>query len=417
LLLEGQESIQIFTAASNPARNVISELNNNAANSLPQGKVYIYDSAYHLLHATPNEPPPAIATDTFRLASSKQSFTFTDNDGRACILIYERVHGRQYYILATAVDIFGSRKSDNLRLLLFCSALIGLLLSGLLAFFYVTQAMKPLEELKNQIEKIDEKNLKERIVINKRDSEVWQIARKFNAMLDRLQQAFEQRKSFVQHASHELRTPLANMLSHTEAALGKDMQVEDYRKVLVSLKEDQQDLINLTNSLLTLSRYEKLSFVPDSPLIQIDEILYETVHLAKQTWPNAMVLVDFETVPHSQSALEFRGNEFLIKSAVLNLLKNALQYSCDNRVKVGILADDSSITLHFENTGQQLSAEEQMKLFMPFFRGENAVNKKGYGLGLSIVQRIIHVHNGMIRYQLVGKNVNRFTIYLPSGKE
>ena len=118
--------------------------------------------------------------------------------------------------------------------------------------------MKPLEELKGQIEKINEKNLKNELLLARSNNEVKQIARKFNAMLDRLEHAFEQRKNFVQHASHELRTPLANMLAQTESALSKKLCANRLPNILYSLKEEQQDLINLTNSLLTLSRYEKV---------------------------------------------------------------------------------------------------------------------------------------------------------------
>jgi len=289
-----------------------------------------------------------------------------------------------------------------------------LLLSAFLSYFYVTHAMQPLEDLKSQIEKINEKNLQQRIPVSRRNNEVWQIARKFNAMLDRIEQVFEQRKNFVRHASHELRTPLANMLSQTESALGKNLSAQEYREVLVSLKEDQQDLIDLTNSLLTLSRYGKISPDTDWTRIRIDEVLYEVVDFANQFWPAAIVTVDYETVPENESELEFLGNESLIRAAIQNLIKNAIHYSANCQVRVGIKADKKGIYLHFDNLGTQLSDEEQTRLFIPFFRGENSANKKGFGLGLSIVQRIMNVHNGSISYQAVGSDTNRFTLYLPT---
>ncbi|MFX8797645.1 histidine kinase dimerization/phospho-acceptor domain-containing protein, partial [Acinetobacter baumannii] len=79
-------------------------------------------------------------------------------------------------------------------------------------------------------------------------------------MLQRLNNAFEFQKNFVHYASHELRTPLAVMLSQTESALNKNLSPENFQKVLESLKEEQLNLIELTNSLLLLSQYEKLQF-------------------------------------------------------------------------------------------------------------------------------------------------------------
>jgi signal transduction histidine kinase len=206
------------------------------------------------------------------------------------------------------------------------------------------------------------------------------------------------------------------MLSQTEAALSKNMSADDYRQILLSLKEDQQDMIDLTNSLLTLSRYGKVTYDSDWTTIRIDEVLYEVVDVAKQMWPTAQVSVEFETVPQSETELEVQGNESLIRSAVQNLVKNAIHYSGDDQVRVIIVAQREGIIMHFDNTGKQLSSEEQGRLFIPFFRGENAANKKGYGLGLSIVQRIIQVHDGTIVYKPLGTNTNRFTIYLPKGK-
>jgi len=206
------------------------------------------------------------------------------------------------------------------------------------------------------------------------------------------------------------------MLSQTESALGKNLSPQEYRQTLISLKEDQQDLIDLTNSLLTLSRYGKISAGTDWTTIRIDEVLYEVVDFANQTWPTAIVIVDYETMPRNENELEFQGNESLIRAAVQNLIKNAINYSRDKKVKVAINADAKGITLHIDNTGKQLTLEEQNKLFIPFFRGENSVNKKGFGLGLSIVQRIVNVHKGTISYQALGDQKNRFTLYLPPGK-
>ncbi len=416
LLLEASESAELFFSATQPNKSIIDDLNQNAANSGDQEKIFIFDSLYNLLFSTQNTVLPPISATAFNRSHKSHAYTFT-NKGTECVLVFRIQGGTSIYVLASGFDVYGRRKSDNLKVLLSSSVLGGLLLSGFLAFFYVRQAMKPLEKLKTQIEKINERNLKERIIVRSRNNEVDQIAEKFNAMLDRLEHTFEQRKNFVQHASHELRTPLANMLAQTESALNKSMTEESFRDVLISLKEDQQDLIDLTNSLLTLSGYEKITSFTDGTVIRIDDVLYEAIDLAKQMSPEAMVTVDFKTVPENENELEFSGNPSLIRSAISNLIKNGISYSSDMHVKVCILTEKASIILHFDNNGKQLSSEEQGKLFIPFFRGENSGNKKGFGLGLSIVQRILHIHNGTVIYTAMENNINRFTIKLPSNRK
>lgn len=412
LAAEGKESSQLYFSAPKPTGKILDELNENSLNSLHEEKVFIYDSAHNLLYATPGSLNPGISSTTFDVARRKQ--IFTQNQGiREGVLLSEN---KKFYVFVSGLDIFGRRKSDNLKLLLIFSVVGGMIFAGLLAFFYVKQAIKPLEYLKEQIEKINEPNLKERIYIGnigKNNDEVSQIAKKFNDMLDRIEQAFEQNKNFVHHASHELRTPLATMLLQTEAALNKILYIEDYRRVLYSLREDQQYLIDLTNSLLALSRYEKITSHEDWTPFRVDEILFEIADLVKQEWIYANINIDFETIPDNEDYLMVKGNESLIKSALTNLIKNAIQYSKDQGVIVTLVGAEEGITLHFDNIGKRLSPEEQASLFIPFFRGNNSKYKKGYGLGLSIVKKIIEVHGGSITYHSLATDINRFSVFLP----
>ncbi len=413
LSLEAEESYLLFTSVPQLTNEITEELNQNAINSLPDEELVLFDVNRVPIYQSGNYTIPQFDPEYFTTARKNGSVSF-DAGERQAVIIFRRLKGRPVFALATANDIFGRRKMDNLKIVLIFSIVGGLLFSGLIAFFYVKQAMRPLEKLKEKIEKINELNLAARISVKKNNDELTQIARKFNAMLDRLQQAFEQRKSFVHHASHELRTPLANMLSQTEAALSNAHTEAEYKKILHSLKEEQQNLIDLTNSLLTLSRYERIDPAIHWPRLRIDEVLYHTVEFINVIFPKATVAIDFENIPEDEEDLIFEGNESLIRSAVVNLVKNAIQYSANQKATISIHTGEKGITLHFQNTGKQLSTREQENLFIPFFRGENSQNKKGYGLGLSIVQRIIRVHKGTINYQALAPDINRFTLFLPT---
>lgn len=415
LMLEATESFQIFTSQPELTPEIIDDLNRNAATSLLGQEIFIFNSSMRAIFYTKGSAIPNISTKLLTLSKIKQHFEYVDHK-KEWLILYQRFNNRPYYIVISAFDVLGRRKTDNLRILLVFTIFGGMVLSGLLAFFYVKQSIQPLEDLKDEIDGITVQNLKQRITIPKNNNEIWQIADKFNAMLERLELAFEQRKNFVQHASHELRTPLANMLLQTESALNKDLTAPDYKKILISLKEDQTNLIELTNSLLALSRYETSTTVIDWTTIRIDEVLYHTVEYINQILPDAVISIDFETVPENEEDFLVRGNESLIKSAIQNLIKNAIQYSDNNKVKIILSHSENAVTLKFENFGQQLSSEEESKLFIPFFRGQNSSSKKGFGLGLAIVQRIVIVHNGRIYYEPIGDNINRFTIVFPNEK-
>jgi signal transduction histidine kinase len=413
LTSEAKEAGDVFFSTSQRADTAFERLHLTALNSLPRETIAIFDSAHNLLYATPGHKTPTFAPEIFNEANYKQQYVYSEEAREAVLMKFGK---KPAFVMVLAEDVFGNRKSENLKALIIFSILGGFLFSGILAFFFVRQAIKPLETLKHQIEKINEQNLKERILIEGDNDEVSDIARKFNAMLDRLEEAFDQRKSFVHHASHELRTPLANMLAQTEAALNKILYIEDYRRILYSLKDDQQYLIDLTNALLALSQYEKITSQKDWVPIRVDEILFETAEIVKQEWLYANINIDFDIVPEDENVLVVKGNDSLIRSVVSNLIKNAIQYSKDQGVKITIDGTKNGIILHFDNIGKRLSNEEQNNLFIPFFRGNNSKYKKGYGLGLSIVKKIVEVHGGSISYHSLATDINRFSIFLPKQK-
>lgn len=302
-------------------------------------------------------------------------------------------------------------KVSRLKIILGIDIVGGLVLTFLFSFLFVKHTFLPLKELSLQMQLTTELNLSERFKMGKGNSEVTQIVANYNAMLERLNEAFESQKSFVHHASHELRTPLATMLSQTENALRKDLSKDEYQQVLQSLKEDQIGLVDLTNSLLLLSQYEKIQSTTKWPLTRVDEVLFDTISSIKKMLVGIDIELQFTNVPDEESDLMIKGNEALLKVAFSNLIKNAWQYSTDKKVVVTIDAKDNFINVYFDNIGYPLSDSDIEKLKVPFFRGDNASNVKGFGLGLSIVQRIIMLHHANFDYSFVNLNTNRFTTY------
>lgn len=321
----------------------------------------------------------------------------------------------KFYTIASGYDINGYRKLQNLEIILVLVFLFGMILTALFSFFFVQQAFKPLLTLNRQIKQTTILNLQERLVVSDNFPEINQIAISYNAMLERLSKAFDFQKSFVQHASHELRTPLAIMLSQTESAINKKLNETDIHNLLVSLKEDQQGMIDLTNSLLLLSQYELLGYQKDWPNIRVDEAVVEASSQVMQMFPDAKVHIGFKEIPESDEALFVVGIESLLKSVFINLIKNAYLYASDKGVDVMIETANGKVSVQVMNNGPILSEEEAAQVMQPFYRGKNALNAntKGFGLGLSIVNRILFAHHGVVAYDAPSPSSNRFTVSLP----
>jgi signal transduction histidine kinase len=393
------------------------EIENRLANYLPGSpidfKLALLDGSYSLLRVIPDTFQYSVDTALLQSIKKEKEFYFGDDGNQSVGLYFINNTGEESYVIASGYDQYGLARLATLRLIMLTVAAGGVLTIALFALNYVNASTKPLISLSEQISHITVNNLKEKVTINKtnvRHTEIIQIASNFNDMLERLEKAFQFQKNFVHHASHELRTPLATMLSQTESALRKDLTITEAKKVLESLKEDQQEMIDLTNSLLLLSQYENVQYSPNWPRIRMDEIIYDTISSAQKMFSGIGINFNFSREPEKESYMYIPGNETLLRSAFRNLVKNAYLYSDDGNVDIALEVYQDLINIHFVNKGQVIATEDQERMFLPFFRGGNTKNKRGFGLGLSIVKRITELHKGTVSYAVENNNLNKFTL-------
>lgn len=374
----------------------------------------LYDE--QLLLITPTNKIVYKENDTIKLSISPQLIDKIKTqkiirfsiERRECIGIYNEDLG--LYVIGGAIDRTGIRKVKKLIYILVGVFGGGLLFAAFISFILVKQAIKPLLRMSNQMQQITSTNMTAKLDEGAGKDELEQIAKHFNAMLDRLNQGFERQKSFVQHASHELRTPLTTMLAQTEAALNRELSNEGYKKILTSLQEEQIELIELTNSLLALSQFEKISNIVNWPSLRIDELLYESIGECKRLFTDIEIDLSFKTIPSDEKELMVTGNDVLLKSAFRNLIKNAYLYSENKKVSIIIDTFPNKLSVAFINNGSILSDSDVNNLFVPFFRGNNASKTKGFGLGLSIIKKITEIHNANLEYEALDAHTNKFAI-------
>ena len=386
-------------------------LDENRSRTIPNLDVTIFDKKRKLVYQSEKVyylPPASIFNDA-------------GNDGPVYLRLKNREVVAYYinhaihpgYVVVSGYDKFGLRRLGRLGWILTLVTICSVFVITVLSFFLVRQVTRPITELGRQMQKISENNLQRvKVKSGRVNYEQRLVANQFNAMLERLERAFELQRSFVHHASHELRTPLATMLAQTELALRKELTIEDAKKVLASLRDDQREMIELTNSLLLLSQYERTTLSPEWPVVRLDEVLYDTMSMVKRMLTDVNVSIEFASIPDDDLFLSIRGNDSLMRSAFRNLIKNAWLYSDNKSVAITIDANNSEVFLHFDNTGKLLDNAEQDRLFIPFFRASNSVQIKGFGLGLNIIQRIVALHKGSITYS-IHNELNRFTLVFP----
>lgn len=387
-------------------------IDRNTLMTLPEEQILVFDEENRLKYSNIDED--SIVFDYALLAEVRKRGPiqrFFPENRRELLGLRQATGQHTYVVLASAFDRYGFRKLANLRNTLILTWLLGLGLAVLTAYLYVRNIVgRPLSALTNRIAAIQADNLKMRLEVPENQDELTTLAQNFNALLERVEQAFHAQRSFVQFASHELRTPLANMLSVTENTLSKERSLTEYQDTLHSLREEQSRLIDMSNALLLLGHYEQMELDQQTPQVRLDEVLFHTIDEVRALQPDYKIQLDFAAVPEDQNELMVRGNSALLRTALRNLIENACRYSPDQTVRINIQPSPDHLEVRFENSGETLSEQESRWLFTPFFRGGNTAGKRGFGLGLVITQRIVRLHQGRLEYGVTPEGLNQFVL-------
>ena len=393
-------------------RRLLDASSRNAIFTMYNETVIVFDSNYKVIFKSPEALLPTKYTLEFvKEIAQKQTIRFKDGQSEAVGKLVEH-NGNHAIVIASAIDKFGGKKLLNLQFILTVSFVLGLLVTALLSYFYVKQAFAPIEILNDQITRISQNRLNERVTVKQSQDELNQLAQNFNKMLDRIEHAFKIQRSFIQHASHELRTPLANLITSCEAALNKQHTTDEYQKLIESLNEEHHKLVEVTNALLLLSQYENEELSKNVETVRIDEIIFESVEEVQMLYPNHIIKFRMNEAL-TEEKLTLNGKFILLKTAISNLIRNSCKYSDNNEIIITVDKTNDLLEIAISNTGPTIEDHEIPFLMMPFYRANNAQTIKGFGLGLSIANRIILLHNGSINYSKEN-NTNLFTISFPS---
>lgn len=228
--------------------------------------------------------------------------------------------------------------------------------------------------------------------------ELWSLAGAINTLLAEIRHHVDRQKRFTADAAHQLRTPLAGLKSQTELALQSTTDPE-LRQRLQRVHDSAVRSTHVISQLLALARAEPnaTDTTPRTPvdLAQLaSEVTAESVPRALR-WG-----VDLGMDGANDSPLWVHGQALLLREALLNLIDNALQYAGNgSEVTVGtaLSADGQQVELSVTDNGPGIPAGEKDRVFERFHRATDQGN--GCGLGLAIVQEIVHRHGGTVRLQ------------------
>lgn len=228
-----------------------------------------------------------------------------------------------------------------------------------------------------------------------------------------LEKAIDEQKRFIADASHELKTPLTTMRTEVEVALrDKKMTIKDAKELLTSNLEEIDKMKQLTNYLLSLSRYENGEKDLDFSIIRIKDILARSIKLVHPKLEEKSITLKEETEDFA-----LRGNDRSLEELFLILLDNAAKYS-NPQTKVVIKSKRirNYGIIEIKDHGMGIKSSDIPHIFDRFYRADTSRTKQkieGYGLGLSIAKSIVDLHQGKIEVKSTLGKGTTFKIILP----
>ncbi|WP_246859206.1 HAMP domain-containing sensor histidine kinase [Spirosoma sp. KCTC 42546] len=306
--------------------------------------------------------------------------------------------GREYVAVVTAYDQDGYQRQNQLRDLFIVGNIVAIGLVVLLGYFFSRQALKPLNNLIDQINTPAASTQAFRLRADNPQDEVGVLAQAFNNLLTRQERLVDNQRSFIAQASHELRTPLTTIKGWLETSMLYDTDADTLKRGMAQAVTELDKLTALSNGLLQLARIDGVDAQLDrQPLALVEIVLDAADTLGQQRDGQSLSVQLSDGVLEQTTPVTVLGNAYLLKTALLNLLDNAVKYSNGQPVTLHLEMDtEERARIRIEDRGIGLAPGEEDQILLPLVRGSNVASIAGFGIGLTLASRIIALHQGQL---------------------
>ncbi|MEB3902743.1 heavy metal sensor histidine kinase, partial [Pseudomonas putida] len=251
---------------------------------------------------------------------------------------------------------------QGMQRLIWLTVGLSALATALLGAWAARRGLRPLRQMGEVAASVNARSLTTRLPVAQMPEELAELADTVNAMLQRLDDAFQRLSAFSADIAHELRTPLSNLLTHTQVTLTRPRSLEEYREALHGNLEELQWMAQLVNDMLYLAKADHGLLMPNREALdlaqELDALLEYYAPLAEDA--------EVQLLREGQARLE--GDRHMLRRALSNLLDNALRFTPNGGEIRVTLVPGTQITV--ANTGPAIAPAMLPRLFDRFYRAD-----------------------------------------------
>ena len=345
----------------------------------------------------------------YLLSHVGQNMTSSDSSVRKLATSFE--DEQNIYLIFIQKDI-GKREMifvDSAIIAVFC-----MLIVGSITFLVIADVIvKPIVRLNRATNELSKGNYRVRVNYTGND-EIARLNRSFNQMAQQLAKQEETRQQFISDVSHEFQTPLTAIQGFATILKNENLTEEQRKKYADIIVFHSKRLSTLSKNMLQLTVLDG----EDVKLEASEFSLIEQLNRVIETQDNLALSKNIEIEFHPpKNDILIVGDESRLEQVWINLVNNAIKYTNDNGVvTIQVKKLSKAVEVKIQDTGVGMSKEAISHIFERFYRQDKSRSVEGNGLGLSIVKRIVDLHQGTINVVSREDGGSQFTVLLPQEK-
>lgn len=289
----------------------------------------------------------------------------------------------------------------------FTFAVTSLIIGTIIAAVVSNKSLKPVRKIMDATDKIADGDYSPRVTL-KGSEKFRELGRKFNRMAEELGSVEILRNDFINNFSHEFKTPIVSIRGFAKMLQRDDLTEEERSEYLETIISESERLTDLATNVLSLSKIEGQSILTDKKRFNLSEQIRLVIALLDGKWTDKHITFDFDC-----GERYLGGNEELLKQVWINLLDNAAKFSPHgSTVSIRISEMITGIKITVTDEGNGIPEKVLPHIFDKFYQGDTSHTTKGNGLGLTIANKIVNLHNGRITVDSGAKGTT-FSVVLP----